>query len=100
MEGGGIRTLRSRTSKRPDDTVLRVEEHLEDMAQAPLDSWGSDRASSQAHFSNTQNTLEAEGAHPQSLIEDEQKEVCEKQVFNMPLYDAQGNELYYKQKVN
>jgi len=35
-----------------------------------------------------------------ALIEDEQKEVCEKQVFNMPLYDAQGNELYYKQKVN
>ena len=26
-----------------------------------------------------------------ALIEDEQKEVCEKQVFNMPLYDAQGN---------
>lgn len=64
--GWGKRTLRSRTSKRPDDTVLRVEEHLEDMARAPLDSWGSDRASSQAHFSNIQNTLEAEGAHPQS----------------------------------
>lgn len=46
-----VRTLRNRTSKRPDDTVLRVEEHLEDMARALLDSRGSDRAPSQAHFS-------------------------------------------------
>lgn len=38
-----IMTPRSRTSERQGDTVLRVEEHLEDTARALLDSRGSDR---------------------------------------------------------